>query len=280
MDSHTRNAFVCGHPISHSRSPIIHRHWLEQYALNGTYRAIDIKPDDFPDFISKLAENNFIGGNVTIPHKEAAFSLAAHTDDVCHIIGAANTLWIEDKKVHATNTDAHGFAANLDQYAANWDQSKSALVLGAGGASRAVIYALQQRGFLSVMVANRSLARAVELKHRFGPTVSAHTLSAVDELAGDAGLIINTTSLGMNDTTSISLDFSKVKSTTIVTDIVYVPLLTPLLRSAAEAGLQVVDGLGMLLHQAAPGFEKWFGRLPIVTQNLRDKIIQDMAQRL
>ena len=277
MADSINNAFVCGHPINHSRSPMIHNHWLNQYGLEGTYRAIDVAPTDFANFISNLSSNHLLGGNVTIPHKAAAYALAGHADDICHLIGAANTLWFENGLLNATNSDAHGFAANLDHQAPEWDKAKSALVLGAGGASRAVIYALIQRGFTSIMLANRTVEKAVELKHRFGPALSAHKLEAAQELAVDAGVIVNTTSLGMKGEGSLNLDLTRLKSNTLVTDIVYVPLMTPLLMAAKNAGLKTVDGLGMLLHQAAPGFDKWFGVLPKVTEELRTMIIQEMA---
>jgi shikimate dehydrogenase len=279
MDDIMKNAFVCGHPINHSRSPMIHTHWLQHYGIAGTYRAIDVSPAGFANFVREIARNKLVGGNITIPHKEAAFVLAKKSDDICQLIGAANTLWLEDGMLCATNTDAYGFTANLDHHAPNWDQAKTALVLGAGGASRAVIYALKQRGFTSIMVANRTIEKAVELQHRFGPALSAHPLAAIDEIANDAGIIVNTTSLGMKGEGNLPLDMSKLRSDTLVTDIVYVPLLTPLLVAAQDAGLKVVDGLGMLLHQAAPGFEKWFGILPTITDDLRDMIIKDMAAK-
>lgn len=278
MDDKGRHTFVCGHPIAHSRSPLIHNYWLSRYAIPGTYRTIDIEPTKFTQFMSDLPVSDFVGGNVTIPHKEAAYALAARSDDMCHLIGAANTLWIKDNLLHATNTDAQGFTANLDQQAPGWDKATSALILGAGGASRAVIFALQSRGFSSIMVANRTLQKAVELTHRFGPRVTAHTLDAVVELSRDVGLIINTTPLGMSQTPSFSIDFSNAKSGTLVTDIVYVPLRTPMLASAAQAGLRCVDGLGMLLHQAAPGFHKWFGIYPEVTPELRNAIVEDLVK--
>ncbi|MGL4489228.1 MAG: shikimate dehydrogenase [Rhizobiaceae bacterium] len=280
MAEQIKNAFVCGHPISHSRSPMIHNHWLKAYGIDGTYRAIDVPPADFETFIHDLKANNLTGGNVTIPYKEAAYRLAQKPDEICKLLGAANTLWFEDGVLNATNTDAHGFAANLDHQAPGWDKAKSALVLGAGGASRAVIHALIQRGFTSIMVANRTLERATELKDRFGSSLSAHGLDAAQELASEAHVIINTTSLGMKGEGSLPLDMTKLKKETLVTDIVYVPLMTPLLIAAKDAGLKVFDGLGMLLHQAAPGFEKWFGVLPTVTEALRTLIIEDMTAKM
>jgi shikimate dehydrogenase len=277
MANLTINSFVCGHPVNHSRSPLIHNHWLKRYDIAGNYRAIDIAPANFASFVSALQANGFAGGNITIPHKEAAYSLAAKADEICHLIGAANTLWLEYGKLCATNTDARGFAANLDEGAPGWDKGKTALILGAGGASRAVIYALLQRGFTSVMVANRTIERATELQHRFGAKLTAHRLEAAQELAKNAHIIINTTSLGMKGEGKIPLDMTMLNSDTLVTDIVYVPLMTPFLTAASQAGLKIADGLGMLLHQAAPGFEKWFGVLPTVNSQLRNAIIADMA---
>jgi shikimate dehydrogenase len=273
-----RHAFVCGHPISHSRSPLIHGYWLKNLGIAGTYRAIDIEPNGFTAFATSLAAQGLAGGNVTIPHKESACQIADVLDPVAEIIGAANTLWLEDGRLHATNTDAHGFAANLDEQAPGWDQAETALVIGAGGASRAVIHALLDRGLKSVHVANRTRERAQELADRFGARVVAHPLFALDEIAPDAGLVVNTTSLGMKGEGDIPLDMSRLKPATLVTDIVYVPLVTTFLRNALDHGLPVADGLGMLLHQAAPGFEKWFGVRPEVTTELRDLVIANMEQ--
>jgi shikimate dehydrogenase len=271
-------AFVCGQPIAHSRSPLIHGSWLKQHNINGTYSAVDVAPDDFPLFIQSIKAGNFQGGNITIPHKEMAFELADSRDETAELIGAVNTVWMDDGKLQATNTDAYGFAANLDERAAGWDSHKLALVIGAGGASRAIIHALKQRGFTDIRIANRTLLRAQELKDRFGNGISAHEITAINELASDAGLIINTTSLGMKGEGEIALDFTKVNANALITDIVYVPLMTPFLIAAQQAGLKTADGLGMLLHQAVPGFEKWFGVRPQVTAELRNLIIADMAK--
>lgn len=273
-----RHAFVCGHPISHSRSPLIHGFWLEKYGISGTYRAIDVEPVSFSAFAATLADEGFIGGNVTIPHKEAACRVAEKTDPVADIIGAANTLWLEGGRLHATNTDAHGFAANLDELSPGWDRATTALVIGAGGASRAVIHALLERGLKTVHVANRTVERAKELADRFGKSVLAHPFQALDEIAPDAGVVVNTTSLGMKGEGDIPLDMRCLKPSTLVTDIVYVPRVTPFLKNASEHGLPVADGLGMLLHQAAPGFEKWFGVRPQVTNELRRLVIADMEK--
>ncbi len=272
----TKNAFVCGHPINHSRSPMIHGYWLKTYGIQGVYRAVDVAPEDFKTFARGLGDQGYVGGNITIPHKEAAFALADSRETVAEVIGAANTLWLENGRLCASNTDAYGFAANLDERSSGWDVRKTALVIGAGGASRAVIYALIERGFKTIHVANRTEGRARELADRFGAKVIAHPFAALDELVVDAGLLVNTTSLGMKGEGSISLDMAKVRSDALVTDIVYVPLITPFLADAKAHGLNIADGLGMLLHQAAPGFEKWFGVRPEVTSELRAMIVADM----
>ncbi len=171
-----RKAFVCGHPIAHSRSPKIHGHWLKRYGIAGSYEAVDVAPDDFPAFVSQLRANGFVGGNVTIPHKEAAFRLVEQRDEAAEEIGAVNTLWFEDGRLWGSNTDSYGFAANLDQRAPGWDRAKVALVLGAGGASRAIVHALKARGFDDIRLLNRTVERARNLSRAFGPKTSAHPL--------------------------------------------------------------------------------------------------------
>lgn len=273
-----RKAFVCGHPIGHSRSPKIHGHWLATLGIDGSYEAVDVAPQDFAAFSAGMAQAGFAGGNVTIPHKEAAFRLAARRDEAAEAIGAVNTLWLEDGILWGGNTDAYGFAANLAEYAPGWQQSRVAVVLGAGGASRAVIHALQKSGVAEIRVVNRTVSRAVELADHFGGGVSAHPLTAIGELLGDSRLLVNTTSLGMKGGDEASpIDLSPLPDDAIVTDIVYLPLETPLLAAAKARGLKAVDGLGMLLHQAVPGFERWFGQRPQVTGELRDMIVADLG---
>ena len=278
MGDSGRKAFICGHPISHSRSPIIHNYWLKQLGIAGNYTAIDVAPETFPQFISGLNEAGLVGGNVTIPHKEAACALVEARDAAAELIGAVNTLWLEEGVVHGGNTDAHGFAANLDDSVPGWSSSERAVVLGAGGASRAVVFALQQRGIKSIRLVNRTLERAQELARRFGARVSAHELVALPELITEADLLINTTSLGMHGS-GTPADVTRLPNTAIVADIVYVPLQTPLLAAAAARNLRTVDGLGMLLHQAVPGFERWFGKRPQVTSVLREILVADVEKR-
>jgi shikimate dehydrogenase len=271
-----RRAFVIGDPISHSRSPLIHSHWLKSYGINGSYEAIHVKQGELAGFLSSIEARGFAGGNVTIPHKESVLIAIRDHDKTAGDIGAANTLWLEDGRLRATNTDSFGFAQNLNDHAPGWDHGTSALVLGAGGAARAVVHALLSRGFAEIRLANRTLARAMELAASFGPKVSAHEFTGLNNLAANASLIVNTTSLGMKGEGVIPLDFGKLDRGAIITDIVYVPVITPFLAAAQKAGLTTVDGLGMLLHQARPGFEKWFGVMPDVTPELRSKVVRDM----
>jgi shikimate dehydrogenase len=269
-------AFVVGHPIANSRSPKIHRHWLQAHSISGSYEAIDVAPADIADFIHGLKEHGFRGGNVTIPHKEVVFGLVERRDEAAEEIGAVNTLWFEDGVLWGGNTDAHGFAANLDEHAPDWFRNGPAMVLGAGGAARAVIHALKQRAVKDIRIVNRTLSRAQELADRFGSGVTAHATAATGQLSPDTGLLINTTALGMHGNEGLSADPALLPGGAIVTDIVYVPLQTPLLAAAARCGLKTVDGLGMLLHQAAPGFEHWFGKRPVVTPALRAAIVADL----
>ncbi|TJV03346.1 MAG: shikimate dehydrogenase [Mesorhizobium sp.] len=279
MAEATKKAFVTGHPIKHSRSPKIHGHWLAKHGIDGSYEAIDVAPQDFADFLATLQANGYRGGNVTIPHKEAAFALVDRRDQAAEEIGAVNTLWFEDGTLWGGNTDGHGFAANLDDHAPGWASRSPAVVLGAGGASRAVIHALKERGVSDIRIVNRTLARAEELRDRFGAGVSAHGMAATGELLADAGLLVNTTAHGMVGNEGLAADPALLPSHAIVTDLVYVPLETPLLAAARASGLKTVDGLGMLLNQAVPGFEHWFGVRPKVTAELRAIIVADLVPK-
>jgi shikimate dehydrogenase len=271
-------AFVCGHPVAHSRSPLIHGYWLRELGIAGNYERIDVSPGDFPAFVAGLPDGRFAGGNVTIPHKEAAFALVACRDDAAEAIGAVNTLWIEVGKVVGGNTDAYGFAANLDEGAPGWRNAASVIVLGAGGAARAVVHALRRAGIAEIRVANRTLARAEELAQAFGGGVTAHAWTEAGDLFRSTDILVNTTSLGMPGQPEMDVDLALLPDSAIVTDIVYVPLITPLLRQAQDRGLNTVDGLGMLLHQAAEGFERWFGVRPDVSPGLRAALIDDLER--
>ena len=277
----TIKAFVAGYPIKHSRSPLIHGHWLKQFGIAGSYESLEIAPNNFATFLSDLkagANGGFVGGNVTIPHKESAYRLADRPDDIADEMGAANTVWLEDGLIHATNTDGYGFVSNLDACHAGWDKIGKAVVLGAGGASRAVIQALRNRGYQEIHVVNRTVDRARELKDRFGKCVHAHPFDALQEVMSGCGLFVNTTSLGMDGHGAPEIDFSPLSTGAVVTDIVYVPLQTPILTMAQQQGFATVDGLGMLLHQAKPGFQKWFGPMPEVDDELRQLVIADIAR--
>lgn len=272
-------AFVCGHPVAHSRSPLIHGHWLARHGLPGSYERVDVAPEGFARFADTIRAGAFVGGNVTIPNKEHAFRAVDRRDTAAEAIGAVNTLWMEDGRLCGGNTDAYGFAANLDAGAPGWDRSRGvAMVVGAGGAARAVLHALRGRGFGTIRLFNRTLARATELAAAFGPTVSALPLESLSLWAQDASLLVNTSALGMDGDEAVPLDLRALPHDCLVTDIVYVPLETPLLAGARRRGLQTVDGLGMLLHQAVPGFERWFGIRPDVTPELHALVAADIAR--
>lgn len=272
------HAFVIGHPIAHSRSPMIHGHWLAAHGLAGDYRAIDVAPADLSEFLQRVRRGEFAGGNVTIPHKETVFEAVSRRDAAAGAIGAVNTVWVEEGELVGGNTDAYGFAASLDAGAPQWRQAETALVLGAGGAARAVLHALREAGIGKVTVANRSAARAGELALAF-PGVKPAGLDQTPALLAKTDLLINTTSLGMKGQPPLDLDLGVLPDHAIVTDIVYAPLVTPLLERAGARGLTTVDGLGMLLHQAVPGFERWFGVRPAVTPDLHALIVADLEAK-
>jgi shikimate dehydrogenase len=271
---HVKKAFVIGHPIRHSRSPLIHGTWLAEHGIEGSYDPIDVAPEDLPAFIERLRQGEFAGGNVTIPHKEAVFALCDSVDPLAKTIGAANTLVRKpDGTLHGFNTDYMGFLGNLDQNAPGWDRARGrAIVLGAGGASRAILVALRERGLTEIALLNRTEEKAVALAREIeGPFVPGR-LDRFADFAPGASLLVNTTSIGMHGSRFDHLDLSLLPKSALVTDAVYVPLVTPLLADARALGLRTVDGLGMLLHQAIPGFEAWFGIRPSVTPELRAKI--------
>lgn len=269
--------FVIGHPIAHSRSPLIHGTWIAQHGLAGSYERIDVAPTDLPAFIDRVRSGELTGGNVTVPHKEAVLPLLDEITDTARAMGAANTLWREGGRLCGDNTDAAGFLGHLDENAPGWQgRVETALLLGAGGAARAIAYGLRKRGVSRILVANRSAARADELTASLGAPLATADWSSRDRLVGEADLIVNTTSLGMKGQPPLELDLSALRPGTIVDDIVYVPLKTPLLQAAEERGGVIVDGLGMLLHQAVPGFARWFGVTPKVTPALRARLEADI----
>lgn len=271
-----KHAGVIGWPVAHSRSPLIHRHWLARYAVAGTYDKIAVPPDELAAFVVELRAGRFVGGNVTIPHKEAVAALCDRLTPAADRLGAVNTLWMDGEELWGDTTDGEGFLGALDEEAAGWDiHKRRAVVIGAGGAARAIVAALASRGFSEVIVANRTLERARSLTARLGGSPMA--LDALPDVLGGADLVVNTTSAGMKGQPPLAIDLAALPSHAVVDDIVYVPQETPLLRDAARRGLRTVGGLGMLLHQAAPGFARWFGVTPDVTPGLRALVEADLA---
>ena len=274
----TRRACVIGHPVAHSRSPLIHRHWLKIHGIDGEYVREDVTPEAIDRFLDRLGDT-YVGANVTIPHKEAAFRKLKRADAVATALGVANTLWFENGALCGSNTDVYGFLAHLDESLPGWDQrTKNALVLGAGGAARAIVYALVSRK-VGVVVVNRTRARAEALVKQFGSLYAAAEWASLPSHLADADLLVNTTSLGMKGQPPLALDLAPLKKTAAVCDIVYAPLTTGLLAAARARGHPTVDGLGMLLHQAVPGFERWFGVRPEVTPMLRALLLADLGEK-
>jgi shikimate dehydrogenase len=271
-------ACVIGWPVKHSRSPVIHRYWLRRYGILGDYVIHPVEPDRIAAFFAGFIDGPFIGCNVTVPHKEAAFEAADEVEEAGRAIGAVNTMWREERRLIATSTDGVGFLANLDEGAPGWSGAPGpAVILGAGGAARAVIWALLERGFAPVHVVNRTAGRAEALAARFGRDVRPAGWDALPDLLRGARVLVNATSLGMEGQPPLDIDLGPLPEDCLVTDIVYVPLETGLLAVARRQGLRTVDGLGMLLHQAAPGFRHWFGRMPEVTPELRAAVLRDMG---
>jgi shikimate dehydrogenase len=271
-----RAACLIGWPAAHSRSPLIHKYWLKQLGLDGDYRIEAVEPSAFADFVSHLAQRGYAGANVTIPHKEAALALSI-PDTRARAVGAANTLYFQGNQLHSTNTDVEGFINNLDASAPGWDRTEDALVLGAGGSSRAVIFGLLERGIKRIHLSNRTRERADVLAQSFGPRVQVIDWAGIGGVIPRAGLLVNTTSLGMKGQPALEVDVSRLPVDATVADLVYVPLRTELLKSAAGRELKTADGLGMLLHQAVRGFELWFGQRPQVTPSLRALVETDLT---
>ena len=271
-----RRACVIGWPLAHSRSPVIHRFWLYELGIDGDYVAMPVEPPKIGRFLAEFSRSGFVGGNVTIPHKQAAFAAVAEADPVARATGAVNTLWLDSGRLIGANTDAEGFIASLDEQAPGWDRAGgNALILGAGGAARAIAWGLRNRG-MAVTIVNRTPARAEELAAHLGAGIIAAKWSEIPGLLASTRLLVNATPLGLPGQPALDIDLSPLMPSAIVVDIVYVPLKTPLLAAAQARGLAIVDGLGMLLHQAAPGFERWFGRRPKVTPALRAAVIADL----
>ena len=269
-------ACIIGWPVDHSRSPLIHNYWLKTYGIAGEYRREAVPPEHINGFIQSLATRGYIGANVTLPHKEAALALSL-PDDAASAIGAANTLWLDGGFLRSTNTDVEGFLNNLDACAPQWDRDlNGAVVIGAGGAARAVLYGLITRGVPRIVVVNRTAHRADALRAQFGERVQATDWEALNGCLDDAPLLVNTTTLGMAGQPPLDLDVGRLPNHAVVADLVYVPLLTPLLKTARSRGLRTADGLGMLLHQAVGGFARWFGKKPEVTEQLRALVEADL----
>lgn len=269
-----KRAFVLGHPITHSRSPLIHGYWLKLHGIEGSYEPIDVAPEAMPAFFDRLRAGEFVGGNVTVPLKELAFSLSDTRDVATGHIGAFNTLvtteTAEGRIVHGANTDHYGFLANLDAGAPGWSEgAEQAIVLGAGGAARGVISALVSRAIPTIHILNRTPQKAIDLADEMPGPLTGGSLDDFGTLAYEADIVVNTTTVGMHGSRFAALALDHLPKAALVTDIVYTPLETPLLAAAALLSLRTVDGLGMLLHQAVPGFEAWFGVRPEVTPELR-----------
>ena len=272
-------ACVIGWPIAHSRSPLIHGSWLNEHGIDGSYSAEAVRPEDLERFIASMPERGYVGGNLTVPHKRAALEMVAEADAAAQAVGAVNTLFWRDGQLIGTNTDAEGFLTHLDRSAPGWrDRCQTAVVLGAGGAARAVLYGLLESAVPEVRLANRTGEKAAELADEFGNAV--HTVDWTERSAALAGadLLVNTTTLGMVGSAPLDIALDDLPPGSIVYDLVYVPLRTQLLATAAANGQHCVDGLGMLLHQAVPGFEAWFGKRPEVTKELRSMIIADLEK--
>jgi shikimate dehydrogenase len=274
-------AGVVGWPIAHSRSPLIHTHWLNELGIAGSYERFAVPPDKFAQFVAGIGSAGLAGSNVTVPHKEAAFAACDRRTPVADALGAVNTLWREGRLLWGDNTDIEGFLANLDESAPGWgERSRSAVVIGAGGAARAVVHGLASRGVGRIAIVNRTPGRAESLAARFGPTVTASPLSELGAELSRADLLINASSLGMQGQAPLVIDLSRLPDHGVVSDIVYVPLRTPLIEAARARGLCAVEGLGMLLYQAVPAFERWFGRRPKVTPELRALVEADVLGTL
>lgn len=268
-------AAVIGSPIAHSRSPVLHRYWLRKYGIRGFYVPMDVAADDLADAFATLPKLGFVGVNVTIPHKERVLELADLVTDRAALMGAANTIiFRKDGKVHADNTDGYGFLENLRQGAPDWDpKAGPAAVIGAGGAARAVVASLLDAGVPELRLTNRTRNRADALQQEFGSRVIVYDWVSAGNALDGAATVVNASSLGMEGKPAFRIPLDGLSKSAVVTDLVYTPLRTPLLEGAETAGCRTVDGLGMLLHQAVPAFERWFGQRPEVDEGLRRAVL-------
>ncbi|MGA6942700.1 MAG: shikimate dehydrogenase [Pseudolabrys sp.] len=278
MGKEQKAVCVIAWPAGHSRSPLIHNYWIKQHKLDAEYRREAVPPDKFAEFVTHLHEHGYIGANITVPHKEPALKLS-EPDERARAVGAANALWYKDGRLRSTNTDVEGFLANLDAVTPGWDRGLStAVVLGAGGGARAVVYALVTREVGRIYVINRTKEKAQALRKKFGSAVQVAGWDETTGLLGGAGLLVNTTTLGMVGQPPLYFNL-RCPASMVVADIVYAPLVTGLLASARARGLRSADGLGMLLHQAVRGFELWFGIRPEVTPELRALVEADLLKK-
>jgi len=270
---------IIGWPIAHSRSPLIHNYWLRLHGIDSVYEKLAVEPQHLTEFMRQLPESNYLGCNVTIPHKERAFELAAVRDTLSSRLGAANTFYVRNDVVHCTSTDGEGFIANLHQVQAGLDlRNMRVVMLGAGGSARSIIPALLDEGVTSIGIINRTAERVESLRRSFGPLLCYVDDTMMETALADCDLLINTTSLGMQGQPPLQFDVARLKQACLVVDIIYTPLQTRLLRDAQKRGLRTVGGLGMLLHQAVRGFELWYGVRPQVTPELWSLIEADVRR--
>lgn len=271
----TKRAGVMGWPVDHSRSPALHTFWMKQYGIDGSYVRLPVEPANLALALKDLARRGFAGCNLTVPHKEAAMSIVDHVSDEGWRIGAVNTIFVQpDGRLSAANSDAYGFMENLKAGAPQADFGAGpALVLGAGGAARAVCVALQDAGVPEIRIANRTFERAEDLAKAIGKPAKAVPWDERNAL-GEVSLLVNTTTLGMKNQPVLDINLATLPSSAIVNDIVYVPLETALLQNARVRGNVCVDGIGMLLYQGQIGFEGWFGIRPQVTTALREHVLK------
>jgi len=276
MNEPRKAVCIIAWPAGHSRSPLIHNYWIKQHGLDAEYRREAVPPEKFVDFVKTLHAHGYVGANVTLPHKQVALTVT-EPDERARAVGATNCLWYDDGHLRSTNTDVEGFLANLDSATPGWDRGlESAVVLGAGGSARAVVFALLAREVQRVYVINRTMERAEALRKQFGARLHPAAWTEIGGLLGGAGLLVNTTSLGMVGQPPLDINL-RCPASLVVADLVYDPLVTRLLVAARERGLRTADGLGMLLHQAVRGFELWFGVRPQVTPELRALVEADLG---
>ena len=279
MTETLRAACVMGWPVAHSRSPIIHGYWLKHHGLEGDYRREAVEPKDFPDFLNNLAKHGYVGGNVTMPHKDMALKMS-EPDARARAVGAANTLWLDNGKLRSTNTDVEGFIGALDEAAPGWDKGiTNAVIIGAGGAARAIAYGFVERKIPRIHVVNRTFEKAEGFRERFGPSIIPTRWADIAKALQGADVVANATPLGMVGFEELPIDLSGVSKNAVVGDAIYAPLETGLLKKAKALGLKTSDGLGMLLHQAGRGFELWFGVRPKVTKELRAILEAELTKK-